>query len=256
MKKYYAMICAAMLAVLGTIPAFAAENDTETPEMPIAETTVVTWDTMHCCPPDYNITTSTMTEYEDIETETTQITTGTDEYLQTEPEYTSTTTGYNFSHVCAWFTTYQWKLDLDPGESDIVEMCYQPVQNVGHEPVDVYVALEDDTIASFTYDGLQTVTVKGLKGGQTNLILRDHYDPDTGHYEQEVKIPVTVTGGEGDANCDGSADVGDAVLVSRFISEDPDAVIPDHGQDLADVDGAAGLSSTDVVCMLRKLAWL
>ncbi|MCQ2416494.1 MAG: 1,4-beta-glucanase [Oscillospiraceae bacterium] len=58
----------------------------------------------------------------------------------------------------------------------------------------------------------------------------------------------------GDANCDKSVDVSDAVLVSRFAAEDTEAAITAQGKLNADVTHDSALSSDDVVKILRFVA--
>ena len=60
----------------------------------------------------------------------------------------------------------------------------------------------------------------------------------------------------GDADCSGTVDVADAVLISRFAAEDADAVINDQGKQNADVSGNGNLGPEDVVKVLRYIALL
>lgn len=58
----------------------------------------------------------------------------------------------------------------------------------------------------------------------------------------------------GDANCDDSLDVSDAVLVARFVAEDHDAVITAQGKLNADMNRDDNLTGDDVIAILRKIA--
>ena len=58
----------------------------------------------------------------------------------------------------------------------------------------------------------------------------------------------------GDANCDDSLDVSDAVLTARFVAEDHDAVITAQGKLNADMNRDGNLTGDDVIAILRKIA--
>lgn len=58
----------------------------------------------------------------------------------------------------------------------------------------------------------------------------------------------------GDVNCDTEVDVSDAVLLARFHAEDAAAVVTSQGKKNADCDGVSGLSSDDVVIILKYIA--
>ena len=60
----------------------------------------------------------------------------------------------------------------------------------------------------------------------------------------------------GDANCDGSIDVSDAVLLARFCTEDSTAAITDQGKQNADVNQDGNIELDDVTAILRKIAKL
>lgn len=64
------------------------------------------------------------------------------------------------------------------------------------------------------------------------------------------------TGLRGDVNCDSSVDVSDAVLLARFVAEDKTAVITESGKENADANNKDGLTSDDVVTILRIIAKL
>ena len=58
----------------------------------------------------------------------------------------------------------------------------------------------------------------------------------------------------GDANCDGSVDVADAVLIARFANEDKEAVITDLGKTFADVTHDGNVDSQDAAKILQYIA--
>lgn len=58
----------------------------------------------------------------------------------------------------------------------------------------------------------------------------------------------------GDVNCDKSVDVADAVLLARYLAQDPTAAISDQGQLNAEIDGEAGLTGKDVATLLQAIA--
>ena len=60
----------------------------------------------------------------------------------------------------------------------------------------------------------------------------------------------------GDVNCSGQVDVSDAVLLARFVAEDSEANLTAAGKANADCDGTSGISSSDVIHILRIIAKL
>ena len=58
----------------------------------------------------------------------------------------------------------------------------------------------------------------------------------------------------GDANCDGSIDVADAVLIARFANEDKEAVITDLGKTFADVTHDGNVDGQDAEKILQYIA--
>ncbi len=71
-------------------------------------------------------------------------------------------------------------------------------------------------------------------------------EPETTSPEAE-RVP-------GDANCDGKADISDAVLMARICVEDHGAVITQQGLKNADCDRSGSLSPEDVTLLLRAIA--
>ena len=66
--------------------------------------------------------------------------------------------------------------------------------------------------------------------------------------------PLPVSERKGDANCDGSVDVADAVLIMRYTVSDTDAVISDQGVENGDVTGDGQTDATDAARILRYIA--
>lgn len=64
----------------------------------------------------------------------------------------------------------------------------------------------------------------------------------------------TVLYNRGDINQDGSADVGDAVLLARYLAADAEAVVYDQGLKNADVDGNGSVRDEDLTALLRRIA--
>ena len=59
---------------------------------------------------------------------------------------------------------------------------------------------------------------------------------------------------KGDANCDGTLDVSDAVLVARVVTEDKTAEITRQGMVNGDADGDSHLTGNDVTMLVRAIA--
>ena len=58
----------------------------------------------------------------------------------------------------------------------------------------------------------------------------------------------------GDADCSGTVDVSDAVLIARYSAEDREARITDQGLLNADCDGVKGVDGADVTAVLQYIA--
>ena len=58
----------------------------------------------------------------------------------------------------------------------------------------------------------------------------------------------------GDVNCDGKVDVTDSVLLSRFVCEDPEAVLSEQGKIHADIDSDGRLTMDDNTLLLNRIA--
>ncbi|MBQ5337769.1 MAG: cellulase family glycosylhydrolase [Oscillospiraceae bacterium] len=72
----------------------------------------------------------------------------------------------------------------------------------------------------------------------------------------ETTTPHARQGKWGDANEDGTVDVSDAVLVSRFVAEDPKAAISEQGKLNANVAGGNGITADCTLKILRFIAKL
>lgn len=60
----------------------------------------------------------------------------------------------------------------------------------------------------------------------------------------------------GDVNVDGSVDISDAIMLSRYITEDPTLVITDQGKKNGDVNGDSRYTGHDVIWVLAIIAQL
>lgn len=58
----------------------------------------------------------------------------------------------------------------------------------------------------------------------------------------------------GDVNTDKQIDISDAVLLARYISEDPEAMLTRAGAENADANGDGEVDSNDVIMILRQIA--
>ena len=70
-------------------------------------------------------------------------------------------------------------------------------------------------------------------------------------------VPAVTTDGDPlDVNCDDVVDVSDAVLLARFVAEDPEAMVSETGKKRADTNGDGDVNGDDVIVILRKIAHL
>lgn len=74
--------------------------------------------------------------------------------------------------------------------------------------------------------------------------------PDGSKRDQTKKKPLPL----GDADCSGKADVADAVLVTRFLTEDKEAIMESKGIFIADVNRNGELESSDLSRILNVIA--
>lgn len=68
--------------------------------------------------------------------------------------------------------------------------------------------------------------------------------------------PAAIAKGSGDADCSGTVDVTDSVLLARYCSEDQDAVLTAEGKANADANGDGALTMDDVSEILQIIAKL
>lgn len=68
-----------------------------------------------------------------------------------------------------------------------------------------------------------------------------------------VRYPFSV---RGDFNCDGTADVSDAVLLARYLNADKLVQVTDQGLCNAELDGQDGISPDDLDLLLKRIARL
>lgn len=64
------------------------------------------------------------------------------------------------------------------------------------------------------------------------------------------------TAQSGDISCDGTVDVADAVLLARFVSEDPGVEITETGRQNADINQDGKMDSEDAILILKYIAKL
>ena len=97
----------------------------------------------------------------------------------------------------------------------------------------------------------------------TDLTIRGYTGSAAEAYAEEYEIPFAAIGSAvpgqteprcGDANTDGSFDIADAVLASRYIVSDADVVLTDTGKMNADVTGDGAIQPDDVAAMLQRIA--
>ena len=72
-------------------------------------------------------------------------------------------------------------------------------------------------------------------------------DPPT---EPETQI-TTASPSYGDANCDGSVNVADAVAVLQYVANKTKYPLTDDGYINADIDGSAGITGTDAIVIQK-----
>lgn len=88
---------------------------------------------------------------------------------------------------------------------------------------------------------------------EVNLIdMNDVY----AHYAEKATEPkpAAIANGSGDADCSGTVDVTDSVLLARYCSEDQDAVLTAEGKANADANGDGALTMDDVSEILQIIA--
>ena len=111
--------------------------------------------------------------------------------------------------------------------------------------------------------GSKTATVTYENGGVKNtaafeITVREE-QPVTTTAETTSTMPETtaavrVSNMPGDADCSGSVDIADAILLARFCAEDSGAVISAQGKINADISGNGYVTSSDLTLLLEFLA--
>lgn len=96
------------------------------------------------------------------------------------------------------------------------------------------------------FTGCDALTVYGLS---SDIQLRNDCEQQNIPFMALDQMP-------GDVNTDTETDVRDAVLLSRFLAEDADAVLSQIGKKNADMDGDGERTTNDVTVLLRKIAKL
>ena len=105
-----------------------------------------------------------------------------------------------------------------------------------------------DCAGDDAFSHCNNLTVKGYEGSYAETYAGEHRIPF------EVMEETASIAKPGAANCDGSIDVSDAVLLARFCTEDSTAVITDQGMQNADMTQDGNIDSSDVTAILRKIA--
>ena len=97
-----------------------------------------------------------------------------------------------------------------------------------------------------------------LTGGSGTKFDENHVDPDYARVDGGKEAPGYLTYKEvriwGDANCDGSVDVADCVLVCRFAVSDAEAEFTDSGKLNADVTHDGNVTADDAALILQYVA--
>ena len=91
---------------------------------------------------------------------------------------------------------------------------------------------------------------------QANFIDMDDVSTYYAQKKTAVPKPAAIAKGSGDADCSGTVDVTDSVLLARYCSEDQDAVLTAEGKANADANGDGTLTMDDVSEILQIIAKL
>ena len=96
---------------------------------------------------------------------------------------------------------------------------------------------------------------RDVNGFVCGTLLIQFDEENAGKAKTEEK-PQHATGLKvfGDVNCDGKVDVTDSVLLSRFVCEDPEAVLSEQGKINADMNGDGRLTMDDNTLLLNIIA--
>ena len=127
-----------------------------------------------------------------------------------------------------------------PGESGY---CYD-ANELGYDP------------SKYTEEQIRMIEAsREVNGFLCGTLLMQFDEENAAKAKTEAK-PQNATGLKvfGDVNCDGKVDVTDSVLLSRFVCEDPEAVLSEQGKINADIDGDGRLTMDDNTLLLNIIA--
>ena len=143
--------------------------------------------------------------------------------------------GYNYSE--GEETNAQGK---HPGESGY---CYD-ANELGYDP------------SKYTEEQIRMIEASREVNGFVCGTLLIQFDEENAAKAKTEEKPQHATGLKvfGDVNCDGKVDVTDSVLLSRFVCEDPEAVLSEQGKINADIDGDGRLTMDDNTLLLNLIA--
>lgn len=115
--------------------------------------------------------------------------------------------------------------------------------------------------AAFAKPAETTTTTTTTTTTETTTTETTTTETTTAETATETTVTVTTAADDGakdalrgDVNCDRNIDVSDAVLLARLIAEDPGAAVTEQGMINADCDGENGISSSDVIGILKYVA--
>ncbi len=103
---------------------------------------------------------------------------------------------------------------------------------------------------------IDPLTADRIMVADIDCIIKGYADTEAQHYTAENECTFVSLDEEkqGDANCDGSIDVSDAVLISRFAAEDREATMTDQGRQNADVTNDGNVDGQDSTKILQYIA--
>ena len=127
-----------------------------------------------------------------------------------------------------------------PGESG-----YRYAENeLGYDP------------SKYTEEQIRMIEASREVNGFVCGTLLIQFDEENAAKAKTEEKPQHATGLKvfGDVNCDGKVDVTDSVLLSRFVCEDPEAVLSEQGKINADMNGDGRLTMDDNTLLLNLIA--
>lgn len=127
-------------------------------------------------------------------------------------------------------------------KADSCNLFYMALQTNGTQP-----AASETTVTTTTAATTVTTVTTASEAAETTVTTASTAS-------QSETAPAASLAG--DVNCSGQVDVSDAVLLARFVAEDSEAVVSAEGKANADCDGVSGISSDDVIHILRIIAKL